>query len=125
MVSIEELQRSIAEEKKKLKKAQELGAKQIEKSTLQKELFRLKHRKAIAASGKGARLLRRAGKGLIKAGKKAAPIIRKQARLIRIQQLRDEALERVLKKKRKKIKPMIKKDKKKPVELGIFKDLDF
>ena len=120
MVTIKELQRSIAKERGELKKAQVMGAKQIEKSKLSKELFQLKHRKALATSGKAARLLRRAGQGIFKAGKKAAPIIQKQARLIRQQQLRDEALERSLKKKR---KPIIKK--KSGVPGGIFKEFDF
>lgn len=129
MVSIKELQRNIAEEREKLKKAQAIEAKQIEKSSLQKELFRLRHRKALAARGKGARLLRKAGKGILKASKKAIPILKKQARLIRQQQLRDDALEKVLKKKGIKIKPKRKKikpiTKKKSGGVGIFKELDF
>ena len=87
MVSIKELQKSIAEEKVKLKKAQSFESKEIERSKLKKELFMLQHKKAIATGGKGARLLRKAGRGILKASKKVAPVIIKQGRLIREQQL--------------------------------------
>ncbi len=100
MVTIKELQRNIDRERKKLKKAQAISAKDIERIKLRKELFQLKHRRGIASAGKGKRLLIKAGKGLVKVGKKAAPILQKQARLIRDQQLRDDAIARKLKKKK-------------------------
>lgn len=117
MVTIKELQRSIDIEKKKLKKAQAISAKEIEKSKLKKELFQLKHRKGIAGAGKTAKLLRKASKGIIKAGEKAAPILKKQARLIRDQQLRDDAIARKLRKK--------KKPRKKKQGFNFMSDLDF
>ncbi len=123
MVTIEELQKSIVEEKKKVKKAQEQQALEIKRSELSKELFKLKHRKKIASVGKGARLLREAGKGIIKVGKRAAPIIKKQSRLIREQQLRDEAIERRLKKKKPTKKRKISKSK--PQKLNLFNELEF
>ena len=118
MVTLEELKKSISEERKKVKKAQAGEALEIERSRLKKELFDLKHRKAIAVRGKGFRLLRKASKGLFKAGKLATPIVKKQIKLIREQQLRDEAIERRLskgkiakpkKKKFKKVKSKVKK----------------
>lgn len=115
MVTIEELKKSIVEERKKVKKSQKIDTARIEKIRLRKELFQLKQRKLIIASAKGRRLLKRAGKGLLKAGRAAAPIVKKQVKLIREQQLRDEAIERRLS-KRSKIKsikiPRKKKSKK-------------
>ena len=150
-ITIRELQKSIAEERRKLKKVNIIRSKEIERSKLQKELFQLKHQKAIAGAGKGARLLRRAGRGILKAGRKAAPILSKQARLIREQGLRDEAIVRKLEKTKgtdektitkfvpikrkgketlfKQIKIKVKspkKSKKKPQEQsGLFSNLDF
>ena len=106
MVTIEELKKRIAEERKKVEKAQEIDTAQIERSNLKKELFQLKQRKLILASAKGRRLLKRAGRGLLRAGRAAAPIVKKQVKLIREQQLRDEAIERRLSKR---IKPTGKK----------------
>lgn len=119
MVSIKELQRDIAKEQREIKKVRVIQHKEIEKSKLKKELFMLQHRKALAAGGKGARLLRRAGRGIFKAGKKATPILKKQARLIREQGLRDDALERHLAKRKKPKKG------KQPKGFGLMKDLDF
>ncbi len=110
MVTLEELKISIEEERKKVKKAQEKEALRIKESQLKQELFKLKHSKAIAASGKGARLLKRAGMGLLKVSKTVAPVLAKQARLIRDQQLRDDAIERKISKK---LKPKGRKKKSK------------
>lgn len=123
MVTIEELQKSIAEEKKKVKKAQEQQALEIKKSDLQKELFQLKGRKIISVGKSTSRILKRTGRGLTKIIKKVAPVIKKQAILIRQQQLRDEAIERKLAKK----KPIKKKKTptKKAQGLTIFNELDF
>ncbi len=116
--TLKQLQRGIAQEKKKLAKAQAIEAKIIERSKLKQELFQLKHRKAIAGAGKGARLLRKAGKGILSVGKKAAPILKKQARLIRQQQLRDDAIARKLAKTKKPKKT-------KSQGFNIMSDLDF
>ena len=121
MVTIKELQESIDLEKGKLKKAQALTAKDIEKSKLQKELFQLRNRKAISGAGKGKRILQRTGRGLKILGKKAAPILKKQAKLIRDQQLRDDALEkRAAKRKKKSLKK-----RKSNQGFNIMGDLDF
>lgn len=119
MVTIKQLQRDIARERKKLGKVRGKETLEIEKSKLKKELFMIQHQKAIAGAGKGARLLRKAGRGILKAGKKAAPVIIKQGRLIREQQLRDDAIARKLA-KTKKPKP-----KKQPQGFGVFGNLDF
>lgn len=119
MVTIKQLQRSIAQEREKLGKVRGKEALEIEKSKLQTELFKLKHRKAIATGGKGARLLRKAGKGILRAGKKVAPVIIKQGRLIREQQLRDDAIARKLAKRK---KP---KTKKQPQGFNPLGNLDF
>ncbi len=100
MVSIKELEKSIAIEKAKVRKAEEEQAARTKKADLQKELFALKNRGAIATAGKAGRLLRRGARGLKRALQKAAPVIRKQARLIRDQQLRDEAIVKRLRKRR-------------------------
>lgn len=102
MVTIKQLQKSIAIEKAKIKKAQEIKAKEIERSRLKSELFKLRYRKSLAQSNKGKRLLRKAGKGIISTTKKVAPIIKKQARLIKDQQLRDDAIAKKLSKKKRK-----------------------
>ena len=54
--TLKQLQRGIAQEKKKLAKAQAIEAKIIERSKLKQELFQLKHRKAIAGARKVDRL---------------------------------------------------------------------
>ena len=110
MVTLEELKKSIREERTKVKKAQIGEALEIKRSRLKKELFDLKHRKALAVRGKSFRLLKKAGKGLFKAGKLATPVIKKQIKLIREQQLRDEAIEKRLSER---IKVKTKKPKKK------------
>ena len=78
-------------------------------------MFELRNRKLIEAGKKAKRLSGRFGRGLLIAGKKAAPILQKQARLIREQQLRDEAIEKRLDKplKKKPAEPPKKKSKKK------------
>ncbi len=107
-LTIKQLQKSIAEEEKKVKKAQGVEAKLIERSQLKKQLFQLKNKTAITSVGKGKRILQQTGRGLLKAGKTIAPIIKKQAQLIRQQQLRDEAIEKRLKSRRKTSKKITK-----------------
>lgn len=100
MVSIKELEKSIATEKAKIRKAEEERSQRTKKSELEKELFALKNRGAIATAGKAGRLFRRGARGLRRALQKAAPVIRKQARLIRDQQQRDDAIARRLRERR-------------------------
>ena len=88
-----------------------------ERKKVKAELFLLKHRKAYKAGkniksiGKsiGSKLL----KASVKTSKKVGPLILKQAKLIREQQLRDEALERALKKKTKRTRKTPKRRRKK------------
>ncbi len=105
--SIAQLKREIAEQRKKIAKEELASKRTAETIKLQRQLFELKNRKllaigekakalSIAAGQKAKRLSGRFGRGLLKAGKKAAPIIKKQAELIRKQQLRDDAIERKL-----------------------------
>jgi len=100
MVSIEDLKKDIAERKKKLIKAKEKEILRLQKRELQRELITIKSRRVIAAGQKAKRILGKAGTGLLKAGKKIAPILKKQARLIRDQQLRDDAIARKLERRK-------------------------
>lgn len=111
MKTIEELRKSISTERKKLKTEQTKKSMEITKRKLKKELFTLQHRIPITLGQKGVKLIR-------KKAKQIAPIIKKQGKLIRDQQLRDEAIQRKLKKIKKPIK-------KKQSSLGIFEPLDF
>lgn len=78
-------------------------------------MFALRNRKALEAKGKAGRILKKAGTGFLKAGKKGISILQKQAKLIRDQQLRDDAIERRLSQKKVKTK---KKTKTKKVKRG-------
>lgn len=119
--TLAQLRREIAEQRKRIFKETSLSQKIAEKQKLSRELFQLKNQKLIGAGAKFKRLSKRFGKGLLKAGQTAAPILKKQARLIRDQQLRDDAIARKtsqgLRKK--------KKGKSTKSELGIFGNLDF
>ena len=122
MVSLKQLQKQIEAEKKMVRQEQDRQNKLIEKSKLQSELFKLKRRKQFQAAGKVGRFLKKGGEGIISAGKKAAPVIKKQAKLIREQQLRDEAIERKLAKRKPK---RTKKTTQKQKGFGILQPLDF
>lgn len=121
--SISQLRREIAEQRKRIAKETQFSNVISEKEKLSTELFKLKHRKLIGAGAKVRRLSARFGKALLKVGQKVAPVIKKQAQLIRDQQLRDDAIAR----KRLKLKTKtIKKSKpKKQQDLGVFGNLDF
>lgn len=119
--TIAQLKREIAQQRKRVAKEEVLAKKISEKQKLSKELFELKNRKLIgagatakknlaAAGSKAKKLSGKFGKALLKAGQKAAPIVKKQAKLIRDQQLRDDAIAR---KTRKPLKKKKKKSKKK------------
>ena len=148
--TIEQLQREIAEQRTRIAKEKNISKKIKLKNELSRELFQLKNQKLIGAGAKFKRLSRRFGKGLLKAGQTAAPVIKKQARLIRDQKLRDDAIARqskkgklttktvekfipikskgkktVFKKVRVKIKVPKKVVKKSQSNLGIFGNLDF
>lgn len=123
MVTIEELEKEIKIERARVDKLKEKEALEIKKGELRRELFKLKNRKAIGAVGK-------VGKFLKRTAKIVGPAIRKQAKLIRDQELRDEAIVRRIKEKRK-VKKITKKRRKKSKVPGtssgsnIFSDLDF
>ena len=106
MVSIKELEKSIAIEKAKVRKSEEEQIARTKKADLERELFALRNRRTIATAGKAGRLLRRGAKGLKRILQKAAPVIRKQARLIRDQQLRDEAKDKFLRERRKPVEKL-------------------
>lgn len=128
MVTIKQLQRELAIERKKFAKRQEKGSEELEKIKLKKEIRSLKFKSQIDTGAKAKRLIVKGGKALLRAGKKAAPVIQKQARLIREQQLRDDALERIRTKQAKKTKRKVKvrKTRKEGTqELSIFEPLDF
>ena len=124
--TIKQLKLEIAEQRKRISKEMNLSKRIYEKQKLSKELFELKHKKLLGAGAKSKRLSRKFGKALLKVGKKTAPIIKKQAQLIRDQQLRDDAIARIRSKKQKKIiKKTRKSTPKKQKDLGIFGNLDF
>ncbi|KKN48499.1 hypothetical protein LCGC14_0651920 [marine sediment metagenome] len=95
-----QLRREIAAQRRRIVK-QQLTPKQIsERTTLERELFMLKNQRLIEAGRKAKRLSRRFGRGILKTGEKIAPVIKRQSRLIRQQQLRDDAIQRKLAKRR-------------------------
>ncbi len=97
--SIEDLRKEISEQKKQISKEDIISKNVSEKMKLQRELFELRNRRLIKIAQKAKRLSKRFGKGILKTGQRAAPIIKKQIKLIREQQLRDEAIERRLSKR--------------------------
>ena len=84
-------------------------------------MFKLKQRKLTSAGAKAKRLSKRFGKALLKVGKKVAPVVKKQARLIRDQQLRDNRIAAA----RAKRKPKVQKKARKSSNQGVFGNLDF
>ena len=114
--TLEQLRKDIAAQKRRIGKEQTISKSISERQKLSRELFELKHKKLIGAGAKAKRLSKRFGRGLLEVGKRAAPVVKKQIKLIRAQQLRDEAIERSRK------KPKIKKSSN---NLGIFESLDF
>ncbi len=99
--TIAQIRKEIALQKKRLAKETKIIESIAERQRLSRELFALRNRKIIGVGAKAKRLSKKFGKGLLKAGQKAAPVIQKQARLIREQQLRDEAIAKAREKKTK------------------------
>lgn len=99
--SIAQLNKEIADQKNKIGKQQLSSKKTAETIKLQRQLFELKNRRLIEAGKKAKRLSGKFGRSLLRAGKKAAPVVKKQFKLIRQQQLRDDALARKLSKRTK------------------------
>lgn len=108
--TLAQLRREIAMEKRTIAREGLTTKKLSERTMLKKELFMLKRRKLIATGEKAKRLSGRFGRGILKAGQKIAPVAKKQAKLIRQQQLRDDAIARRLstrttpKKRKRKVK---------------------
>lgn len=121
--SISQLRKEIAEQRRRIAKETEISKVISEREQLSKELFLLKHKKLIGTGAKAKRLAGRFGKALLKVGQKAAPVIKKQAQLIRDQQLRDDAL--AMKRLKIKAKTIRKSKPKKQKDLGVFGNLDF
>ena len=120
--TIAELKSEIAEQQKKISKQKLSSSKTSETIKLQRQLFELKNKRLIEAGKKAKRLSERFGRELLAAGKKAVPIVKKQAKLIREQQLRDDAITKRLKKRKpsKKSKP-----RKRTLSSDVFSNLDF
>lgn len=132
--TIEQIKKEIVEQRVRIGKEQNLSKAISERQKLSAELFKLKNRKLIGAGAKAKRLSGKFGKALLKVGRKVAPVVKRQAQLIRDQQLRDDALARArLKKtkirtpkKRKKSKSLRRKTSQTSVvEAGVFGVLDF
>ncbi len=124
--TIAQLKIEIASQQKKFSKQKLLSEKVFEKIKLRRQLFELRNARLIKAGGKAKRLSERFGRGLLAVGKKAAPILKKQAKLIREQQLRDDAIKRRLDKPlKKKPKKKIKKRVKVSGGAAVFSGLDF
>lgn len=92
--TIAQLRREIASQRKRLTKEQSLAERITERNRLSRELFELRNRSLIEAGSKAKRLSKRFGRRLLKVGKVVGPALQKQARLIREQQLRDDAIAR-------------------------------
>lgn len=123
MVTETQIQKAIARERKRIAKEQRAADQREKLRDLQRELFKLRTQKTRKiAEGVGS-FLKRGGRGIREVARKAAPMIQKQSRLIRQQQLRDDALAR----KRSKVK---KKTKSRPKSGlinsgGVFDNIDF
>lgn len=141
--TIKQLKVDIAVQKARIGKETLLSKNIEERNKFSRQLFQLKNRRFIGAGAKVKRLSKQFGKAILKVGRKTAPIIKKQAQLIRDQQLRDNELTRARVKtattktfvkgkgkkplfKRVKVKVKIPKRAKKAEKgLSIFEPLDF
>lgn len=94
--TIAQLRREIASQRKRIGKEQSVSQALAERNRLSRELFELKNRRLLKAGSKARRLSKRFGRGLLKVGRIVGPKLQKQARLIREQQLRDDAITRRL-----------------------------
>lgn len=88
MTTLEKLRKDIAKEKAKIGKQRALVVSEAEKKRLAKELALLKNPSAM----RNRELARRTLRGLKIIGRKTFKVASKQAKLIRDQQLRDEAI---------------------------------
>lgn len=122
--TIAQIRREIARQKIRLSKEKDVSRSISERQKLSKELFELKNRKLIGAGATAKRLSKKFGKAILRVGKRATPLIKKQARLIREQQLRDDAAAKKISKR----KPKRKKKAKRSMGTNtsdVFGNLDF
>ncbi len=112
MVTIKQLKVQIARERTRRKAIKTRLDIEVEKANLQLELKKLQRKPSTLRNIK---LAKRTGRGLKFIGKKTFKVVKKQAILIREQQLRDQALARRetknLKKRKKKIAKSIQQPK--------------
>lgn len=101
-----------------LRKEIAIQKKKIAKQKLSQELFQLKNERLIQTAKKAKRLSGKFSREILRVGKKVAPVLQKQARLIRDQQLRDDAIYFGRKKLKTKVKK--RKTKSKPTTRKIF-----
>ncbi len=122
MVTLEKLKSDIAKEKTRISQRRSLIASQADKKRLAKELDLLKNPSAM----RNRELAKRTLRGLKIIGRKTFKVVSKQARLIRDQQLRDEAaLRKQGTKARRSIKKKGKKTLKAAKSFDPFGNLDF
>ena len=107
MVTIEELKSQIAKEQKRIDDAKKKQKLEFEKSTLSKQLKVLKR---SPGTTKNIEIAKRTGRGLARITKFAGTALVKQAKLIKEQQLREDA---AFAKSQRKLKKKIKKGRKK------------
>lgn len=122
--SIAQLKREIAQQERAIKKAKTSPQRDNERIVLQKKLFALKNRKLIIAGKKAKVGSIKVGKAVLKAGKVIGPALSKQAKLIKQQQLRDDAIARKVA-KRTKIQPKKKRKRTSSQGQSLFGNLDF
>jgi len=80
MVSIKELERQLAIERKKWKKVKKKKEKKLEKKRLKQELFTLKHRRAIKVARVIARGTGKVAKGTMVAARRLEEVQREKAK---------------------------------------------
>lgn len=97
--TIAQLKAEIVRQRKRIAQETDVAEVIAEKQKLSRTLFQLRNKKLIGFGAKARRLSKQFGKRVLKAGKIIAPAIQKQAKLIREQQLRDDAIERARAKK--------------------------
>lgn len=97
--TIAQLKAEIVRQRKRIAQETDVADVIAEKQKLSRTLFQLRNKKLIGFGAKAKRLSKQFGKGVLRAGKIIAPAIQKQAKLIREQQLRDDAIEGARKKK--------------------------
>ncbi len=125
MVSKKDLEERLAARQKKVLEQKRRELERLEKAKLRSDILKLRTRNIAKAGRKSQKFFKEAGKVVSKQVKKATPIVKKQIKLIREQQLRDEAIERQQRKKAGRTKKKVVPKKSLKQDLGIFTPLDF